>query len=478
MIALDQLDFRHTRVLVFGDLMLDQYWLGDTSRISPEAPVPVVKINRHENRLGGAANAALNVHSLGGAVTLAGIVGSDDNGRIIRQLLQGKAIEDLTATDKQTPTISKLRLISRNQQMLRADFEQAFGQDSIEQATNQCISRLADFPVLLLSDYNKGTLSQCQSLIEAANRAGCKVVVDPKGDDFAKYHQAFLLTPNMTEFETVVGRCESEQDMFDKAGRLINELQLQALLLTRSEKGMTLFLPDGTHHHFNARAREVFDVTGAGDTVIATLATALAKGIDLDKAVMLANTAAGIVVGRMGAASVTPLELKLELEKNTPRPTGIITAEQLQSLLAFEQGLGKTIVFTNGCFDILHAGHVQYLEEAAKLGDRLIVAINGDASVSRLKGPSRPINTVDDRMAVLASLGCVDWVLSFDGDTPEQLLEQLQPDILVKGGDYNMDQVVGADIVQQYGGTVKVLSLQEGISTTRIIDSIKGSNDS
>lgn len=473
MIAFEQLDFRNTRVLVAGDLMLDQYWLGDTARISPEAPVPVVKVNRYDNRLGGAANAALNVRSLGANVALAGIVGEDDNGRQLRQLLKDNLIEDLTLASHSASTISKLRLISRNQQMLRADFEQPFCEADIVEASQLCTAQLADFSVLLLSDYNKGTLAQCQDIISKANAAGCKVVVDPKGDDFGKYRHAYLLTPNMTEFEAVAGRCRDEQDMFSKAAALIDQLQLQALLLTRSEQGMTLFLPDGSHHHFNAIAREVFDVTGAGDTVIATLATALAKGIALETAVMLANTAAGIVVGRMGAASVTPLELKLALESSQPRPTGIVSAGQLQSLVAFEKSLGKRIVFTNGCFDILHAGHVQYLNEAALLGDRLIVAINDDASVTRLKGQGRPVNTVDDRMAVLASLQAVDWVLSFADDTPESLLRSLQPDVLVKGGDYGMDQVVGAEIVHGYGGEVKVLSLQQGISTTRIIDSIK-----
>ena len=473
MMTLEQLDFRNARVLVAGDLMLDQYWLGDSGRISPEAPVPVVRVNRHENRLGGAANAALNARTLGAQVALSGIIGADSNGSQIRELLAEQHIDDLTFTGKKAQTISKLRLISRSQQMIRADFEAPFAEQDISQATQNCISRMKDFPVLLLSDYNKGTLSQCQALISNANQAGCKVVVDPKGDDFSKYRNAYLLTPNMAEFETVMGRCSSEQDMFDKAADLIAELRLQALLLTRSEQGMTLFLADGSHHHFNANAREVFDVTGAGDTVIATLAVALASDIALETSVMLANTAAGIVVGRMGAASVTPLELKLALESSQPRPTGIVTATQLQSLVAFERGLGKTIVLTNGCFDILHAGHVQYLNEAGKLGDRLIVAVNNDESVKRLKGPQRPVNTVDDRMAVLAGLQCVDWVVSFDDDTPEKLLQSLQPDILVKGGDYGIDQVVGADIVKGYGGKVKVLSLQEGVSTTRIIDSIK-----
>ena len=469
----DQLDFRGTRVLVIGDLMLDQYWLGDTSRISPEAPVPVVKITGSETRFGGAANAALNSHSLGADVTVAGILGNDTNGKTLKNLLAENKIHDLTLTSDKCQTISKLRMISRNQQVVRADFEEPFSPEAIQHITSLCQKSLANYDIVLLSDYNKGTLDNCAEIIQTAKKHNIKVVIDPKGNDFSKYKGAYLLTPNMAEFETIMGRCISEQDMFAKVNHLINQLELEALLLTRSEKGMTLFKADGSHHHFNAKAHEVYDVTGAGDTVIATLATAIAKGIELDDAVMLSNTAAGIAVGRMGAATVSPLELKLALETAGSRPTGITTPEQLKALTDFEKSLGKKIVFTNGCFDILHSGHAQYLLEAGALGDRLIVAINGDESVKRLKGDDRPINTIDDRMAVISSLKSVDWVVSFDTDTPEDLLRLIQPDIVVKGGDYTVDEVVGADIVKSYGGEVKVLSLQQGVSTTNIIDSIK-----
>lgn len=469
----DQLDFRHLHILVIGDLMLDKYWVGDTSRISPEAPVPVVKVTGTETRLGGAANAALNVNALGANVTVAGILGDDDNGRSIKQLLDEKHINDVSVISSNTPTIMKLRMISRNQQVVRADFEEAFSTSSIQQVTDQCCEILAKFDAVLLSDYNKGTLKNCAAIIAAAKKTNTKVIIDPKGHDFTKYRGAYILTPNMSEFEAVVGKCQSEQDMFQKAKQLISDLELSALLLTRSEKGMTLFYPDGSHHHFNAKAHEVYDVTGAGDTVIATLATAIAKGIELKTAVMLSNTAAGIAVGRMGAATVAPLELKLALENSGASPTGITSPDQLKALVDFEKSLGKKIVFTNGCFDILHSGHAQYLAEAGKLGDRLIVAINDDESVKRLKGPTRPINTTEDRMAVISSLKSVDWVVSFNTDTPEDLLRLLKPDILVKGGDYSIDQVVGADIVTSYGGKVNVLSLQQGVSTTNIIDSIK-----
>lgn len=469
----DQLDFRNTRILVIGDLMLDKYWIGDTSRISPEAPVPVVRVTGTETRLGGAANAALNAHELGANVSLAGIVGADENGQQLRDLLAQKHIRDLTTTATDCPTIVKVRMISRSQQVVRADFEEPFPAEAIEQVTAECCKLISEHDVVLLSDYNKGTLSQCSRIIDAARQLGKKVIIDPKGHDFARYSGAYILTPNMAEFETIAGKCHNEQEMFHKAAKLIADLDLSALLLTRSEKGMTLFLPDGHHNHFNAKAHEVYDVTGAGDTVIGTLATAIAKGIALDSAVMLANTAAGISVGKMGAATVSPLELKLAMENSGSRPTGITTPEQLKSLVEFEKSLGKKVVFTNGCFDILHSGHTQYLMEAGKLGDRLIVALNDDASVKRLKGPERPINTVEDRMAVISSLKYVDWVVSFSSDTPEDLLRLVKPDILVKGGDYGIGEVVGADIVKSYGGEVKVLSLQQGVSTTNIIDSIK-----
>ncbi|CAA0091256.1 Bifunctional protein HldE [BD1-7 clade bacterium] len=467
------LDFRAARILVVGDLMLDQYWLGQTGRISPEAPVPVVKVTSTEMRLGGAANAALNARSLGANVTLAGILGDDDNAAHVRTLLDDQQIEDLSVVDTSASTITKLRMISRGQHVVRADFEDTFSDAAINALVQKVSDAIEGFDLILLSDYKKGALDHCEQIIEAARKHGKPVIIDPKGQDFSHYRHAALLTPNLSEFEAIVGSCKDEQDMFHKADQLIKQLDLGALLLTRSEQGMTLFNPDGSHHHFNATAKEVYDVTGAGDTVIATLACAMTTELPLDEAVMLANTAASIVVGRMGAATVTPLELKLALDNAGAQPSGITTIEQLVKLVQFEQSLGKKIVFTNGCFDILHKGHAQYLQEAGLLGDRLIVAVNSDESVARLKGPTRPINTVDDRMAVISSLKSVDWVLNFTEDTPEGLLHALKPDILVKGGDYQIDQVVGADIVAGYGGKVAVLSLQKGRSTTNIIDSIK-----
>ena len=326
---------------------------------------------------------------------------------------------------------------------------------------------------MILSDYGKGALVNHQALIAAARERGIPVLADPKGSDFSIYRGASLITPNLSEFEAVVGHCASEQELVDKGLALIEELDLGALLVTRSEQGMTLLRKGEGALHLPARAREVFDVTGAGDTVISTLAAALAAGEDLPLAVALANLAAGIVVGKLGTAAISAPELRRAVQQAQGSGRGVLGVEQLLQALDDARAHGEKVVFTNGCFDIIHAGHVGYLEEARALGDRLIVAINDDASVTRLKGPGRPINSVERRMTVLAGLGAVDWVISFSEDTPERLLEQVKPDVLVKGGDYSVDQVVGAPIVQAYGGEVKVLNFVESCSTTAIVEKIR-----
>jgi len=302
------------------------------------------------------------------------------------------------------------------------------------------------------------------------------VLVDPKGADFSRYRGATLLTPNLPEFEQVAGPCASEQVLVEKGRALIRELDLQGLLITRGEQGMTLLLGEQAAQHFPARAREVFDVTGAGDTVIATLAAALAAGEALPEAVALASLAAGLVVAKLGTASISAPELRRAISADSGLQQGAVSAEQLQTILQEASANGERTVFTNGCFDILHAGHVGYLEQARKLGDRLIVAVNGDESVVRLKGPGRPINPVDRRMAVLAGLESVDWVVSFDGDTPEDLLALLKPDVLVKGGDYAKEEVVGWQIVEAYGGCVQALSFFDDCSTTAIVAKVLEKN--
>ena len=469
--------FDKAQVLVVGDLMLDRYWQGPTSRISPEAPVPIVKVEQHEDRPGGAANVALNVTALGAGVSLVGLVGDDEAGVALEKQLQSARVNCAFSKTDGEPTITKLRVISRHQQLIRLDFEEPFSSDYGEQVVNATTPLLANVGVLVLSDYGKGTLSDCQRLVREAKAKNVAVLVDPKGCDFTRYRGATLLTPNLSEFEAIVGVCKTEDELVTRGQALVKTLELDALLVTRSEQGMTLIRANKEELHFPARAREVFDVTGAGDTVISTLAAALAAGEDLPNAVALSNIAASIVVGKLGTAAISAPELRREVSKEQGAEKGVVTEEQLLIALADARAAGESIVFTNGCFDILHAGHVGYLAQARAQGDRLVLAINSDESVSRLKGPGRPINPVERRMAVLSGLEAVDWVLYFDEDTPERLLEQVRPDVLVKGGDYGIDGVVGGEFVRSYGGEVKVLSFLDDCSTTAIVEKIQQDTD-
>lgn len=464
--------FDSAPVLVVGDVMLDRYWHGPTHRISPEAPVPVVKVEQIEDRPGGAGNVALNISALGAPAWLVGVTGKDEAAESLQQRLNAAGVYcDFQQCEGQ-PTITKLRVMSRHQQLIRLDFEERFATDA--DALLASVSGLLDkAKVLVLSDYGKGALVNHQALIKLARERGVPVLADPKGSDFSIYRGASLITPNLAEFEAVVGRCGSEQELVEKGMALIVELQLDALLVTRSEQGMTLLRSGEPALHLPARALEVFDVTGAGDTVISTLAAALAAGESLPNAVGLSNIAAGIVIGKLGTAAISAPELRRAVQREQGSERGVVGVEQLLQALEDARAHGERIVFTNGCFDIIHAGHVGYLEEARSQGDRLIVAINDDASVTRLKGPGRPINSVERRMTVLAGLGAVDWVISFAEDTPERLLEQVKPDVLVKGGDYSVGQVVGAPIVQAYGGEVKVLNFVDSCSTTAIVEKIR-----
>lgn len=464
--------FDHAAVLVVGDVMLDRYWHGSTSRISPEAPVPVVRVTRTEDRPGGAANVALNIAALGASALLVGVTGQDEAAAALAEQLHSVGVQTDFQQLAGQPTIVKLRAMSRQQQLLRMDFEERFDVDAAA-LLQQVKERLDKVKVLVLSDYGKGSLVNHQELIQAARAKGVAVLADPKGTDFSIYRSATLLTPNQAEFETVAGVCIDEQQLLERGTAMLQQLDLEALLVTRGEQGMTLIRKDQPALHLPAQAREVFDVTGAGDTVISTLATALAAGEELPEAMHLANVAAGIVVGKLGTATISAPELRRAVQGELRHGRGMLGLQQLKSAVADAKARGERVVFTNGCFDILHAGHVHYLEQARELGDRLIVAVNDDASVTALKGPGRPINSVDRRMAVLAGLGAVDWVTSFADDTPIALLELLQPDVLVKGGDYGVDGVVGADIVRAYGGEVRVLGLVENSSTTAIVEKIR-----
>ena len=464
--------FDQAPVLVVGDVMLDRYWHGATNRISPEAPVPVVKVEQIEDRPGGAANVALNIAALGAPAWLVGVTGQDEAADSLAERLHAAGVDAHFQRIASQPTIVKLRVMSRHQQLLRLDFEEPFATDA--DALLADVAQLLDkVRVLILSDYGKGALKNHQALIQAARARNIAVLADPKGKDFSIYRGASLITPNLAEFEAVVGRCADEAELVAKGLKLLAELELGALLVTRGEHGMTLLRQGFPALHLPARAREVFDVTGAGDTVISTLATALAAGEELPQAVALANLAAGIVVGKLGTATVSAPELRRAVQREQGVGRGVMTLDQLLPVLEDARAHGEKVVFTNGCFDILHAGHVAYLEQARAQGDRLVVAINDDASVARLKGPGRPINSVDRRMAVLAGLGAVDWVVSFASDTPEALLEKVRPDVLVKGGDYGLEGVVGAGIVLAYGGDVKVLNFVDSCSTTAIVEKIR-----
>jgi len=465
--------FQHARLLVIGDVMLDRYWHGSASRVSPEAPVPVVQVINREDRPGGAGNVALNIAALGSAVRLVGVVGDDETGLELLSRLKAAGVYCDFLQSEEKPTITKLRIISQHQQLIRLDFEKAFEASDIIGLQDKAKSLVDDSQVMVLSDYGKGALQDIIDLIDLGRSRNIPIIVDPKGSEFTKYRGATLITPNLSEFEAVVGGSDNEDELVNKGLRLVRELNLEAILITRGEHGMTLIRPDSPELHLPARAQEVFDVTGAGDTVISVLAASMAAGDGLADATALANLAAGLVVGKLGTAAISGPELRRAMLSDQNSGRGVMTAEQLQIVAQDAKAHGEKIIFTNGCFDIIHAGHVGYLAEAKRLGDRLVVAINDDDSAHRLKGPGRPINPVERRMAVLAGLEAVDWVVSFSEDTPEPLLESLQPEVLVKGGDYSMDQVVGGSYVKSYGGMVRVLEFLDNCSTSAIMEKMK-----
>jgi len=460
-------DFQSIHILIIGDVMLDRYWQGVTSRISPEAPVPVVHIKQQKECPGGAGNVALNIRALGGQVTLMGVTGADEAAEILLCQLKEKGIVCDFIQLPKVPTITKLRILSRHQQLIRLDFEDGFSQLNLLSLQTQMRRVLNDVDAVIFSDYGKGTLADVHSFISAARVANKPVLVDPKGHDFSKYQGATVITPNLAEFEAIVGPCASQTQLVEKGQVLREQLGLEALLITRSERGMTLLRQGEPALHLPAHAHEVYDVTGAGDTVIALLGACLAAGEDWTSATALANLAAGIAVTKLGATTISALELEHALHKHTGK--GAYDANSLKAAVKAAQANGETVVMTNGCFDILHAGHVQYLTQARQLGDRLVVAINDDDSVRRLKGNNRPINSLDQRLTVLKALECVDWVVPFAADTPKDLICEVLPDILVKGGDYQVEQVVGHECVLAHGGQVLTLDYLEGCSTSEII---------
>ena len=472
--------FGQKRVLVVGDLMLDRYMWGDVNRVSPEAPVPVLCPHRNADRAGGAGNLALNLAALGLRVQLAGYVGDDDEARRLFQIWQDASIgSDTVATLSDRPTITKTRIIAGNQHVLRVDAEDL---SPIRESDEQNLRRrilveLDNTDAVALSDYGKRVLTRelCQELIAEARRRGLAVLVDPKGRHYQKYAGATFLTPNLKELEAVTGVPTHEpEELIERGRQMVKQLQLDAIVLTQGGQGMTLISPDQTLHS-PALAKEVFDVSGAGDTVVAALTAGILAGLDRIDMLQLANVAAGIVVGKIGTAPVERDEL---LEALHPHGAYVVdsiyTPERLQRAVASWRARGDRIVFTNGCFDLLHAGHVDYLQKAADEGERLIVALNTDRSVHALKGEGRPIVNQEDRAFLIAALSAVDAVILFDEETPMALIEALRPDVLVKGGDYTEDRVVGAKEVRSWGGDVVLVSLVEGKSTTGLIRKIAG----
>ena len=465
-------DFSQSRVIVVGDVMLDRYLFGSTARISPEAPVPVVHVRETDNRPGGAANVAVNLASLGVSTRLLGVVGADAAAETLEKILAARGIVCDFSCVVDRPTITKTRVQSRGQQLIRLDEENVAPMpgDAMVKALRETLDGAG---AVVLSDYGKGALSDVVALSGACREAGVPVLVDPKGSDFSKYRGASVITPNQSEFEAVVGVCATDEELVSQGRMLLEQLDLEALLVTRSEKGMLLLEAGAEPVFLSTQAREVYDVTGAGDTVIATLAGALASGEGFSASAALANVTAGLVVRKIGVATVTPGEIRASLHQRGQGGRGLVNKAELLTMVADSREKGERVVMTNGCFDVLHAGHVSYLEESKSLGDRLIVAINDDDSVRRLKGDSRPINALDDRMLVLAGLAAVDWVVPFSEDTPTSLIADVLPDVLVKGGDYTPAQIAGAKEVLQNGGEVRVLPFRDGHSSSRIIDKLR-----
>ena len=472
-------DFSNHTIVVIGDVMLDQYFWGDVDRISPEAPVPVVKVNKKTMSLGGAGNVAMNLKGVNCGHRLIGLRGLDDNGEHLAALLEKEAIDHSLATIQTHPTTTKTRILGQGQQLIRLDEERSQSID--EQAVDTLLTILDDCldktSGVIISDYGKGIFKSdaAQRIIHRCRSLNIPVFVDPKGHDWERYKGATCITPNTAEFNLVAPFDEyDEATLEQQAEKTIEQLNLQYILMTRGARGMSLFSANQPAVHISTEAQEVFDVSGAGDTVIATLTAAYCSGMEMQDAASLANTAAGIVVGKIGTKPVIDTELKQALSNRTL--TGSTKCVDLARPCEWSRAWrrdGQRVVFTNGCFDILHVGHIQLLHAAAAQGDRLIVGLNSDSSVKNLKGQSRPVVPEMERAALLSSIKGVDLVVMFDEETPIDLIRRLTPDVLVKGGDYTPETVVGHEMVEQSGGRVVIVPLIDGVSTTKVIASIQ-----
>jgi D-beta-D-heptose 7-phosphate kinase/D-beta-D-heptose 1-phosphate adenosyltransferase len=463
--------------LVIGDVMLDRYLMGEVGRISPEAPVPIVLVKSEQLRAGGAANVAANLALLGIRTHLVGCVGDDTEAAGLIRLVSDSGTQARFITSATRPTIAKTRVIGGHQQMLRLDQEDnaAFSVEETIALLTAVEAEIAQKPaIVILSDYAKGLLSTqiCQQVIQQCKSKKIPVLVDPKGKDYSKYQGATALTPNKKETAEACNTTTLDVDLLAKAAQLKTSLKLDFLAVTRGEEGITLV--EDTAHHLPATAKQVFDVSGAGDTVIATLAAGLMHDLSPLQSLELANIAAGVVVGKLGTIPITQAELldALATKQGSEQAHKICNLPELLAKVKTWRQARQKIVFTNGCFDLLHAGHVTYLEAAKKRGDRLILGLNTDRSVRALKGETRPVVHENDRARVLAALESVDAVILFDEDTPLNLIHAVKPDVIAKGSDYTADQVVGGKEVQSWGGEIALIELVEGRSTSKLIQKI------
>jgi D-beta-D-heptose 7-phosphate kinase/D-beta-D-heptose 1-phosphate adenosyltransferase len=474
-VALVESGWHSARVLVVGDVMLDKYIWGDVERISPEAPVPVVRATWHNERPGGAANVAMNLAGLGACVTVVGFGGGDQEQARLESMLAEAGVEPALTAVEAIPTTTKLRIFSGNQQMMRLDTEVAPPVSSAAYANllKSVSTALPNADVVVLSDYAKGVATEavCRSIIAEAGRLGIPVLVDPKQRDFSRYRGATTICPNLKELAAATGEPFSDVERVLAAGHAtLASLDMEFMVVTLGDKGIAVLRQD-SRLHAPAVVRQVYDVSGAGDTVIAVLALALACRVEIETAAQVANLAAGIVVNKVGTVPIQREELLGALSQDLALHMDgkILPLKRLLSRVATWRLAGDRVVFTNGCFDILHVGHITLLEAARRKGDRLIVALNSDASVRQVKGPLRPIVGEPERARILAALSAVDAVIVFNESTPLKLIEAIRPDVLVKGGDYCEEAVVGAREVRAWGGRVELIPLVEGISTTRLI---------
>ena len=443
------------KITVIGDVMIDWYLHGESSRISPEAPVPVVNFKESKFQLGGAANVANNLKHLEIEPFLIGAIGNDHFGSLLKEHLKAEKIKFNLSTEKSFQTICKQRLMSSNQQLARIDYEKYFHGSKLTNLFNTFIKNIAKTDLIIVSDYGKGTIFNARKLIQSAKKLKKKILIDPKGKDFTKYKGANLITPNKSEFENIMGKVDSKRDLVNKAKKMLEHLNLESLIVTLGSEGMYVLTKSNKKiigDFINAYPQEVFDVSGAGDTTISALGAALSEGNDIFSAAEFANLAASISVSKLG--------------------TSTVSKDEVASLEASKGNKEQVIVFTNGCFDIIHSGHLDLLKEARSYGDKLIVGLNSDKSISKLKGSDRPIIGQSERKKILSALKFVDEVIIFNEENPLKLIKKLKPSILVKGADYAKEQVVGGEFVESYGGEIKLVKLTKGKSSSKIINKL------